>query len=276
LKLPINVLLVPNGKLQAIEKSYPADMMRILKEEHGVSGYLEDSFTAPDAIMQALRNAARVQSVLVGGTKTQASIDNKGLLDFLSQPETEGQGLRGYCIFSNKGDKSFRYTGTVSRYSKKVAMSQDELRPPRLLTPGVNPEHKKRLEAEIDKVNEDLLETERSHHELRARKEDLEKQAQEANGRLKHAKDTQAHIQKHHQLLTRAKRKLKEAEDTAISDNASEKMKLVRKIQARMKSCVTALEAHASQQGQIMQSTFSTAGVRINQDFMTAAKRRAE
>ena len=276
LKLPINVLLVPNGKLQAIEKTYSADKMRVLKEEHGVSGYLDDSFTAPDAIMQALRNAAKVHAVIVGGTKTQASIDDKGLLDFLSQPEAAGQGLRGYCIFASKGDKSFRYTGRVSQYSKKVAMSQDELRPPRLLTPGANPEHRKQLEAEIEKVNETLLESERSHHELRARKDDLEKQAQEAHGRLKNAKETQSHIAKQHQRLTHAKRKLKEAEEAAISDNAGEKMKLVRMIQARMKSSVAALEAHADQQGRIMQSTFSTAGVRINQDVMAAAKRKAE
>jgi len=164
----------------------------------------------------------------------------------------------------------------VSRYSKKVAISQDELRTPRLLTRGVPPDAKKALEDEIKQLNEDLLESERSVADLRARREGLEKQMQGSASRLKNAKDSLGKITKHHQSLERAKRKLMEAEELAVSDNPAEKKKLVRRFQLQMKSCVTALEAHADQQAQIMQFTFSQAGVRINQDISAAAMRRAE
>jgi chromosome segregation ATPase len=274
--LPINVLIVPNGKLQDIDRKYSANKMRILKEEHGISGYLDEAFTAPDAIIQALRNSAQVHNVLVGGTKTQAHIDSKGLLDFLGEPETEGQGLRGYCIFASKGQRSFRYTGTVSKYSKKLAMSQDELRGSRFLSPGVNPEHKKRLEDEIKSINAELLELERTHHELLSRKDDLEKQAQDAFARLRHAKETITEVTKKQKARERAQRKLRDLEKAAVSDSDDEKMKLVRAIQARMKASVTALEAHADQQRNIMKHTFSLAGVRINLDTSVAAIRRAE
>ena len=276
MKIPINIQLVPNGKLLPVERQYSTNKMRALKEEHGVTGYLDDSFTAPDPILQALRTGARVHSVLIGGTKTQSSIDNNGLLDYLSQPETSGQELRGFAIFASKGERTFRYQGSISRYSKKIAMSQDELRPPKLLTPGVNPQAKLRLEEEIQTINQDLLERERSHNELRARKDGLEKQLQEALARLKNAKEATKSIQKHHQRLTSAKRKLREAEERATADNAGERKKLVRMIQARMKSIAAALEAHSDQQSQIMQFTFSQAGVRINQDVTAAALRHAE
>lgn len=276
MNIPINIQLVPQGKLLPVERQYSPSKMRTLKEEHGVTGYLDDSFTAPDAILQALRTGARVQSVLIGGTKTQSSIDNKGLLAYLSKPETSGQDLRGFSIFASKGERTFRYQGSVSRYSKKIAMSQDELRPPRLLTPGVNPQAKLRVEEEIKTINQDLLERERSHDELRSRKDALEKQLQEAGSRLRNAKAALTSIGKHHQNLGRAKRKLRDAEKRLTADNAGEMKKLVRKTEAHMKSITAALEAHSDQQGQIMQFTFSQAGVRINQDVAAAALRRAE
>jgi exonuclease VII small subunit len=249
--------------------------MRLFKEKHGVSGYLDESFTAPDAILQALRSSAQVHKVLVGGTKTQASIDDKGFLHVLSQPETGGQGLRGYTIFANKGEKSFQYKASVSRYSKKLAIDMPEVRPPRLLKPGVNPALKAKLEEEIESMNNELRTSEKRQQELQSHVDELQRHATQVGARLKHAKEAQASVTKGHTKLTNARRKLRDLEEEAVSDNAGEKEKLLRKLQARMTSCVTALEAHADQQAQIMQLTFSTAGVRINQDVMAAAERKA-
>ena len=276
MKLPINILIVANGKLQPVERMYSNDKMRDFKEKHGVSGYLDESFTAPDAILQALRSSAQVHKVLVGGTKTQASIDDKGFLHVLSQPETGGQGLRGYTIFANKGDKSFQYKASVSRYSKKLAIDMPEVRPPRLLKPGVNPALKAKLEEEIETMNSELRTSEKRQQELQSRCDELQRHATQVQARLKHAKDALSSVAKGHTKLANAQRKLRDLEEEAVSDNAGEKEKLLRKLQARMTSCVTALEAHADQQAQIMQLTFSTAGVRINQDVMTAAERKAK
>lgn len=93
---------------------------------------------------------------------------------------------------------------------------------------------------------------------------------------MKHAKETMTDVAKHHKTVERAKRKLADAEKAAVSNNDEEKMKLVRTIQNRMKSSVTALEAHADQQQSIMQYTFSRAGLHISQDMAVAAIRRAE
>lgn len=271
LNIPINILLVENGVLKQVDRPYSASKMRTLKEEHGVTGYLDESFTAADPILQALRNAASVHSVLVGDATTQASIDKKGLLDFLIQPEAGRQAPKKFSIFASKGSRSFRYQGNLSRYSGKMAMSQDELRPPRLLTPGVNPDYKKKLEDEVKGLNEELLEKERERDELRARKDDIEKQYQEARSRLQHVKDTRTTVAKHHQSLERARAKVSTLEENVNSDVGDEKAKFVRKIQAHMKSIVTALESHADQQDKIMQLTFSQAGVKLNQDTTTIA-----
>ena len=277
LKCPINIItLQNNGKLMPMQREYSPNKFRTLKEEHGVIGYLDESFEAPDPVLQALRDNAQVHKVLVGGPKTLDSIDTRGLLEFLAQPEQVGQGLRGSCIIASKNDRSFRYTSSISRYSKKVAMVQDEIRPARLLAPGVNPAAKAKVEAEIEKFNQDLSEVENRQHNEQAREDELRAQVQELQARLKDAKEAQANLRASQTRLVTSKRKLKEAKEEVLSDNVGEKEKLLRKLQARMSSCVTALEAHADQHGKIMKSTFSTAGVRINQDVMAAAERQAQ
>jgi hypothetical protein len=276
MKVPINILIVANGKLLPVERMYSNDNMRVFKEQHGVSGYLDEAFTAPDAILQALRSSAQVHKVLVGGSKTQASIDDHGFLNVLSQPEAGQQGLRGYSIFANRGEQSFQYKANVSRYSRKLAISADDVRAPRLLKPGVNPALKAKLEEEIETMNTDLHTCEKRQQDLLSRRDELERHAQQAQARLKHAKDAQSSVDKAHTKLSNAQRKLRELEEETVSDNAGEKEKLLRKLQARMASCVTALEAHADQQAHLMQETFASAGVRINQDVMTAAERKSK
>jgi hypothetical protein len=70
-----------------------------------------------------------------------------------------------------------------------------------------------------------------------SRRDEFQRQAQEAQARLKHAKDAQSSVGKAQTKLNNARRKLRELEEEAVSDNAGEKETLLRKLQARMASC---------------------------------------
>lgn len=53
--IPINIITVANGKLQANKRLYSDEMMELLRKEHGFECYLDETFTAPEAIMAALQ-----------------------------------------------------------------------------------------------------------------------------------------------------------------------------------------------------------------------------
>ena len=68
--LPANIILIPNGKLQCIQRIHGDQKFATFQREHGVLEYLDESFEAPDAVRQALVESASVHSVLVGTEKT--------------------------------------------------------------------------------------------------------------------------------------------------------------------------------------------------------------
>jgi chromosome segregation ATPase len=127
LKLPINVIFVP--RVETRRREYSDEKINILKRDHGIIGYLDQSFTAPQVVMQALTNYHNVDKVLVGSEQTQNSIDSRGLSKYLSEAECGSGRARNFSIFTPQGEKSFQYTANVSKYSKKVNLRIDDVRP---------------------------------------------------------------------------------------------------------------------------------------------------
>jgi hypothetical protein len=105
--IPINIQVVHQGKSNPVERRYSDSKMEVLRREHGVKGYLDEVFTAPDAIMQALRNTSNVQSVLIGDDQTTTSLNRKGLMTYLNQREGSRK-LQASCIFATDGQKTFK------------------------------------------------------------------------------------------------------------------------------------------------------------------------
>ena len=110
-KLPINIIVIEQGELRARKQEFSDEKMDVLRKDHGVLGYLDEGFDAPDPIREALRESSMVHRVLVGGIKTQSSIDTKKLLDYLSQQERGRSGLKGSCIIAMKGNESHKVSG---------------------------------------------------------------------------------------------------------------------------------------------------------------------
>jgi len=99
--LKININIVNHGTLEPVRRMYSDAKMKELKDRYDVLGYLDDSFEAPPAILQALRNTANVQSVLIGTSLSDP------LEKFLEEKENGG-GKQSYCIFVKNGRKSYK------------------------------------------------------------------------------------------------------------------------------------------------------------------------
>ena len=112
-RIPVNIQVVMNGKLEGVNRRYSASKMETLRREHGVQGYLDECFTAPDPIVQALRNTSNVQSVLIGNDQTTDSLNRNNLMNYLNQREN-GQGLQASCIFANDRNKTFKVSSIAS------------------------------------------------------------------------------------------------------------------------------------------------------------------
>jgi len=264
LKLPINILTVPEGKLEAIQRLYSNEKFEDLKSEHGVIGYLDESLTAPDPIMQALRNEASVHKVLIGNDKTQESLDKRNLLGYLSKAEDGSAKPLACCIFSSHGSKSHKYTSTVSRYSNSTSLRVDDVNAPRMLGACVDDARKRKAEEEVRNATENANNLK---SQVEGIQEDLDNAVQlhqEAKARSKAIKTKLDGINKLKRNVDRQKKKVEDLRQKASADNTVAKKKLVEQIKKRIKSAISALEAHALSHNELMETTVNSAGVRIN------------
>jgi len=273
-RLAINVVLVENGKLSNISRMYSDRKLRVLKQDHGVMGYLDESFSAPDAIVEALRNTASIHCVLVGSEKTQESIDRHKLIDYLSEREDGKPGLMNSCIFSCHLDRSYKYTSQVSRYSGKANMRVDDITPAKMLAPGVDPEQKANLESAIQELQEEIGILRPQVDEAKCQYDDALSKGQAVTQRLKDARAAKNDLNIFKNRLIVAKRKLAELEESASKDNVAEKESILRKLKSQVKNNIDQLEIAASSHNDMMKITYTSAGVKMTEDGLSERKRR--
>jgi len=176
-KIPINITIVRNGQLKEIQRTYGESKMRTLKEQHGVVGYLDELFEAPDAVMQALRSNANVHRILVGDQETQKSIDDRGLLAFLAEPDASlgQQNQQTACIIAGNGHNYQCYNSEISRYSRKSYLRVDGIPTANILGPAGDPQMKIGLQNNLRDIHNQMK-------ELRPKMEDAEKEKAAAEG----------------------------------------------------------------------------------------------
>lgn len=272
MRLPINIIKV-EGITNNIRRPYSDRTFKILQKEHGVASYLDESFDAPQEVVQALMDSANIHKVLVGGDKTQASIDDKALLQFLTSPE--GGRKQDSCIFASKGTQSMKYTTNISKKSGNEFTRIDNIKAPKYLGAGTSEDAKRETMEQLQSAQQSL---EALRPAVEAAQEEVarhESGVQDAQRRLKDAKDNKNNLTKHESRLKNAQRKLKEAEAELATDDEEEKEKLISALKNRVSHSITALEAHAECHRQLMQATYKSAGARINKDKLVSDERRA-
>lgn len=275
LKVPINVLLIP--RIKEVRRVYSKEKMDNLKRQHGIGGYLDEMFTAPDIVMQALRDHASIDKVLVGDEKTQHSIDHSRLLDLISKSESSSdqQALMGSCVFSSKGDDYFRYTQNISRYSKQLGSRVDQVGKAQLLAKGVDPEVKKQTEQELEAVHCSIAELRPELLKSEQAVADLESETQQATMGLKGAKHALDSWEKFESKLVRQRGKVEEAKAELETDDSKEKNGLVKSLLGRLTHALTAMETHALQQKELLNLTITNAGIAVNKTTISTAERLA-
>lgn len=272
--MSINILTVNQGKLNHINRKYSNGRMDMLKREHGVLGYLDESFEAPDAIVQALRDSAGVDSVLVGNSKTYESLDRENLLDFLAKREDGRPGLQQTCIFASHREKSYKYTSNISRYSGKASIRVDEINPARMLSPGVSPEDKNDLEKQLQAIENDIRNLEPGMQEAAAQYESLQKSGQQSSYRYKDAAKALDELGHTKTKVVMAKRKLREAELEASKDNVHEKRQLIKQLKKHVSSYVTYLENASENFDSWMRSESTLTGIRVSEEGLQERERK--
>jgi chromosome segregation ATPase len=292
LKLPVNILMVHNGLLQPLSNRFYSDQkMDTLKKQHGVISYLDETFTAPDAILQALRDSAAVHRVLVGGATTTRSMDDKNLKSFLAEPDSAlGQtNFQTFSIFtladapsnrqsgSNAGTKPLKYTGVISAYDKvdPLRMRTDYVGDAKMLAPGVDEERKNQAKSALAAAHDEARQLGPQKEEALKAKNKAEKVSQNCAAASEAAKMRMEEINKIQSRYTIAKAKCNDAEAALNEDATSEKKKLADILINRVVNSMSALQAHAKQQEKLMQTTTVIAGISANKAIFSAAERTA-
>jgi len=272
--LPVNTILIRNGKLTDRPCLYSDEKMNTLKQQHGVVGYLDDAFMAPDPVREALRHNASVHRVLVGTDKTQESIDRHDLINYLTQKE-QGNGREACVIFTSHMQQSFRYHVSISRFSGEANENVLEVSQARMLAPGVTDEQKAQMQGRVTQLEEDMEKHRPAIEELEKSLSELEANGQLMAARLGEAKKTLTQLAAAQQKLKTAKKKLKANEVAASTDMGDRKKELVKDMMNRIKNGLSSLETHNQCHVHMMTSTHTMAGVKINQDGLIAAERKA-
>jgi len=276
LGIPVNVISVQGKQLEQ-NRIYSDQKMKVLKKEHGVQCYLDQTFSAPDPVTIALQVWASVHKVLVGDEKTQKSVDNKNLKGYLTEPDAalNQRGLQRSCVFTSEGDKSYRHTTNISGHSGEPFSRVDDIGPAKMLAPGDNPAMKEKAEAELAETQNEIRELhptmQQKEHELK----DLEKNAQQCNTQALSKKSELEALTKFLAKLDRARNKAQEAKDNLEGDDTPEKKELVKQIIARLKNGIAAIRNHGQQQEEIMQHTAADAGITVNRTVASNAERAA-
>ncbi|CAB9499458.1 of chromosomes protein 5 [Seminavis robusta] len=274
LKLPISINLVRGER--ELKRPYGDAKYEKLKSDYGVIGYLDESITAPEPVMQALRSFAQVHRVLIGGEETQKSLDERGLLDFLSAPDKSlnQHGKQQSCIFACSRNRTKKYTQSVSRYSKDISSRIDDVDQARVLAPGVDPQVKADLEAQLKTIHDEINVVRPALQDAEKKKHDAEQHGQQVSMRAQKAKESKEMLAKLQHKLTNAEAKLKATEEDLEQDDENTKRELAQKMMTKVAESITALEHHQNAHEKLLQATYASAGVRINRDAVAFKSRK--
>ncbi|GLD93353.1 hypothetical protein PINS_up001945 [Pythium insidiosum] len=169
-RIKASILIVQDGKCNNPNRPYSAEQLESLKQQFGVTGYLDELVTAPDVIHEVLRAHGGVHTVLVGSHKTEELI-NRGTNIFASISSAE---RKAAMVTPFK-----KYVTSVSKYGdRNVTTRTNDLQNPRLLAASSSNEDEKHqlqtllteLSAKMSGIQEEisaLKSKEREFSELR-------------------------------------------------------------------------------------------------------------
>lgn len=272
--IPINIYLADSGEV-AMKRPYSDAKMNVLKDEHGVQGYLDELLECPESVLQTLCSNAGIQKVVVGSKRTQKSVDEANLLGFLSESETPNGPKVGYTIALTDGHSMSKYTAIISRYSNKPSIRQDSIAEARLLAKGVDTAEQERIQAKLQEAHDELA-------RLRPRVEKAATERIEAEKNTSDAKDAASAAKQRVESLRKLEGKLQNAQNNveqlmvqAQEDRDSRATKsLAEQLMKQSERSLKALEAIATYQKELQESKFLEIHAAIAKTVVASKERR--
>lgn len=274
----VNIIKVDHGRLKPFSRLYSDEKMKILKDMHGVGGYLDEFFTAPDPVMQALISYGGVNRVLVGGSETHQSINQKDLLGYLIEPDATSanpQKRPNAIIFSSESNRSFRFTVSKSRYASTSNIQQDEVRPARMLAPGANPRIIEESEALLSSLHRDMDTCRPELQSIQQEMSERESASQALNVKLEHYKKQKDSIQKLQSKIDRARHMVAECKEAMEKDCSDERKKLVVSLFSRMTNSISALAMHEQERKMMLKAAIAGATATLSRTKAKVSENKA-
>ena len=272
-KTPVNIILVPNGKLEPVRRMYSDKKLSVLKREHGFISYLDETFTAIDPIMQALIARHNVDKALVGGEAVQESLDRKNLQNFLCAKEG-GNGYMAACFFFCYRNDMKKRTYNVSRYTGLPGEDSRNIGPAKVLQSGTDPQEKERLTQTINNANETIERLTPEIDILVAERTKLEQQGAPISVRIKDAKRVKNDYSQYKRKLQNQKDKVADAEETANQDYDKEKSRRIKTIKKMIQACIKAGEDGGKAENEYLKTIRVATGVKMSEHGLSESLRK--
>lgn len=276
LKVPsVMTIHVKDGRLDPIDRIFSDQKIQALKRDHGISGYLDETFAAPDSVLQALRSYAAVHQAVVGNERTQASVDKHQLIDNMRAPEQHGGKPNKFCLFTRGQDRSFRYTVSTSRGGFTNMKQDDITRRANMLSTGANPQVEKDLQERLETAHREMEERRPALQKAQAQETTLREATQQAKILWTAAKNKLEAMGKFRQKLQRAEQKLQDAESALKTEDGPEKERLLKLLTNRQTNSIKALALHAQIRRQLMDCMMLQATATLDRRKAMAAQQLA-
>ena len=272
--IPINIMLV--NEIRPISRPCSAGKMEMLKREHGIMCFLDEAVTAPDIVMQALRNGAQIEAVVMGGSKSDPTMNGRdGLMDILMKRE-DGSTKSACLITVGKNREVNKYTAIASRYGGSKSMRQDGIAKARLLAKGIDPEAIAEVERDLGEVRKRIQEKAPREQEEKKKYDQLTSEGQAIQKNLNEAKALKADFINNAKKLQVARGKLADIEQQITADTDGEKQKIIKSLKKHVEANISTLEKAMTEYDDLMEATHQSCGVKMNDAGVEAKKRRLE
>lgn len=145
-------------------------------------------------------------------------------------------------------------------------MSVDEISQAKMLKPGVAPELKERVEADMKNIERELDEITPKLEEFKQKQESMLQAGQEAHRKMKDAQKGKQELDEAKNKVTLAKRKLREAEKEISKDNCAEKKEIKKALRQNVEKYLTTLETASLKHDEYLRASAEIAGIELTEE----------
>mmetsp|Transcript_25324 Transcript_25324/g.31539 ORF Transcript_25324/g.31539 Transcript_25324/m.31539 type:complete len:549 (+) Transcript_25324:1-1647(+) len=247
---------------------------------------MDETFSAPDAVRQALMDHAGVHEALIGSLKSQETersikSDQINLLTRLTRGAQQGSGnSKNACIFASTKENNRvvfqQYLVTISRFSRSTSTMVRVVSDPKVLAMGEDKEGINRAIAclegynkDITKIGQDIEKYENRHSDLQQEHAALSKKKKDLGDQIQSLKQLEQRIQSQQD-------KINQLESQMSGDIDEEKEQITLRLQKTIESHFKTIEAAQQIQNQLMEQEVRQTARHLSFNILHATEKAAK